>query len=275
MVLLIIVLRFFVRRLLVLLSTTRVAEHPPKVVAVNGGMIGTWLPRALLLQELLKLLLHCRLLAPRRTIDSRDDIIWLSFPGWTRKVPLAFVVAVVVWAPQIAILTPREPLPHLLLLFGPIVHHITKARNSLRPVPSEIPVGAQVSDAVVETIDDVVLRDVRDGGADVEETTRVGPQKLVIFLLTLSTIVTSTYTSNHSLEVVDEDLLEALPGVNGVVAEALQPSETRRVKSHREVDDFGDIRTPCDLNGRGVATEPLLRGLLAVVLGDADRFEAL
>jgi hypothetical protein len=32
---------------------------------------------------------------------------------------------------------------------------------------------------------------------------------------------------------------------------------------------------PCDLNGRGVATEPLLRGLLAVVLGDADWFEAL
>jgi hypothetical protein len=42
-----------------------------------------------------------------------------------------------------------------------------------------------------------------------------------------------------------------------------------------QVSGAGDIRTPCDLNGRGVATEPLLRGLLAVVLGDADRFEAL
>jgi hypothetical protein len=52
--------------------------------------------------------LCCRLLAPRRTIDSRDDIIWLSFLGWTQKIPLAFVVAVVVWAPQIAILTRRE-----------------------------------------------------------------------------------------------------------------------------------------------------------------------
>jgi hypothetical protein len=63
-VLLIVVLGFFVRRLLVLLSTTGVAERPPKVVAVNGGMIGTWVPRALLLQELLKLLLRRRLLAP-------------------------------------------------------------------------------------------------------------------------------------------------------------------------------------------------------------------
>jgi hypothetical protein len=172
------------------------------------------MPWALFLQEPLKLLLHRRLLAPRRTIDSRDDIIWLSFLGWTRKVPLAFVVAVVAWTPQIAILTPREPLPHLLLLFRPIVHHITKARNSLRPVPPEIPVDARVGDAAVETIDDVVLRDVLDGGADVEEAMCVGPQKLVTFMLTLSKIMTSTCTSNRSLEVVDEDLLEALRGVD-------------------------------------------------------------
>jgi hypothetical protein len=190
--LILVILGFFVRRLLVLLATTGVAERPPKVVTVNGGMIGTWVPRALLLQELLKLLLRRRLLAPRRTIDSRDDIIWLSFPGRTRKVPLAFVVAVVVWAPQIAILTPRELLLHLLLLFGPIVHHTTKAWNSLRPVPPEIPVDARVGDAVVETVDDVVLRDVGDGGANVEEAACVGPQELIMFLLTLSKIVTST-----------------------------------------------------------------------------------
>jgi hypothetical protein len=213
-VLLIIILGFFVCRLLVLLTTTRVAERPPKMVAVDGSMIGTWVPRALLLHELLELLLRCRLLTPRRTIDSRDDIIWLSFPGWTRKLLLAFVVAVVVWAPQIAILTPRQLLLHLLFLFGPIVHHITKARNSLWLVPPKISVDAWVGDAVVEAVDDVVLRDVHDGGADVEEATCVGPQELVTFLLTLSKIVTSTCTSDHSLEVVDEDLLEALLGVD-------------------------------------------------------------
>jgi hypothetical protein len=96
-----------------------------------------------------------------------------------------------------------------------------------------------------------------------------------MFLFTLSKIVTSTCTSDRSLEVVDEDLFELLLGVDRVAAEALQPGEWRRVQSHREVDDFGDVRAPCDLNGRGVATEPLLRGLLAVVLGDADRLEAL
>jgi hypothetical protein len=133
------------------------------------------MPWALLLQELLELFLRRRLLAPRGTIHSRVEIIWLAFTGWTRIVPLAFVVAVVVWAPQIAILVPREPLPHLLLLLGPIVHHITKARNSLRPVLPKILVDAWVGDAVVEIVDDVVLRDVRDGGADVEEATCVGP----------------------------------------------------------------------------------------------------
>jgi hypothetical protein len=40
-VLLIIVLGFFVRRLLVLLTATRVAECPPKMIAVDGSMIGT------------------------------------------------------------------------------------------------------------------------------------------------------------------------------------------------------------------------------------------
>jgi hypothetical protein len=94
------------------------------------------------------------------------------------------------------------------------VHHITKARNSLRPVPPEIPVDARVGDAVVETIDDVILRDIGDGGANVEEATCVGPQELITFLLTLSKIVTSTYTSNRSLKVVDEDLLKALLGVD-------------------------------------------------------------
>jgi hypothetical protein len=275
MIFLIIILEFFVSRLLILLSATGVAERPPKVVAVNGGMAGARVPWALLLQELLELLLRRRLLAPRRSIDSRDDIIWLSFPGWPRKVPLALVAVVVVWAPQIAVLTPREPLPHLLFLLGPIVHHVTKARNSFWPVLPEIPVYARVGNAVEEAVDDVLLRDVRDSGTNIEEATRVGPQELIMFLFTLGKIVSSTCTGNRSLEIVDEDLLKSFPGVDGVAAEALQPSERCRVQSHREVDDFGDVGAPCDLNGRGVATEPLLGSLLAIVLGDTDWLEAL
>jgi hypothetical protein len=92
LVVVVVILRFFVSRLFIFLPTTGVAERPPEVVAVDGGVAGARMPWALLLQEFLKLLLRCRLLAPRRTVDSRDDIIWLSFSEWTRKVPLAFVV---------------------------------------------------------------------------------------------------------------------------------------------------------------------------------------
>jgi hypothetical protein len=127
--------------------------------------------------------------------------------------------------PQIAILAPRELLPHLLLLFGRVVHHVTKARNSLRPVPPEVSVDAWVGDDVIEAVDDVFLRDVHDGSANVEETTCVGPQELVTFLFTLSKIVMSTCASGRPLEVVYEDPLEPLPGVDRVAAEALQPRE--------------------------------------------------
>jgi hypothetical protein len=64
MIFLIIILGFFVSRLLVLLSAIVVAERPPKVVAIDGGVVGARMPGALLLQELLELLLRRRLLAP-------------------------------------------------------------------------------------------------------------------------------------------------------------------------------------------------------------------
>jgi hypothetical protein len=59
------------------------------------------------------------------------------------------------------------------------MHHVTKARNSFRPVLPEVSVDAWIGDAVVEAVNDVVLRDVRDGSANVEEAMRVGPQELV------------------------------------------------------------------------------------------------
>jgi hypothetical protein len=94
--------------------------------------------------------------------------------GWTRIVPLALIVAVVMRTPQIAILAPREPLLHLLLLLGPVVHHVTQPRNSLRPVPPEVSVDAWIGDAIVESVDDVLLRDIRDGGVDIEEMACIG-----------------------------------------------------------------------------------------------------
>jgi hypothetical protein len=107
-------------------------------------------------------------------IHSRDEIIWLAFSGWTRIVPLALVVAVVMRMPQIAIIAPQEPLPHLLFLLRPVVHYVMKPCDNLRPVPPEVFVDAWVGDAIVETVDDVLLRDIRDGGSDIKETVCIG-----------------------------------------------------------------------------------------------------
>jgi hypothetical protein len=60
--------------------------------------------------------------------------------------------------------------------------------------------------------------------------------------------------SDRPLEVVDEDLLERLPRVDRVVAEALQPREWRRFQSHREVNDLGNVGAPRNFNGGAVAT---------------------
>jgi hypothetical protein len=60
---LVVILGFLVRWLLALLTTTRVVECPPEVITVDGRVIGTWVPWAFLLQELLELLLCHRLLA--------------------------------------------------------------------------------------------------------------------------------------------------------------------------------------------------------------------
>jgi hypothetical protein len=66
--------------------------------------------------------------------------------------------------------------------------------------------------------------------------------------------MTSTCTGDRPLEVVDEDFLEPLPGVDGVVVEALQPCERHKVQSDREVDDLGDVGASYDFYGGGVAS---------------------
>jgi hypothetical protein len=61
----------------------------------------------------------------------------------------------------------------------------------------------------------------------------------------------------------------------GVVGEAFQPGQRCRLQSHRKVDDFGSVGATSHPNGSGVTAEPLLGGLLTVILGDTDRLETL
>jgi hypothetical protein len=76
---------------------------------------------------------------------------------------------VTIWVPQVAVIASREPLRHLFLLLGPVVHHVTKPRNSFRSVPPKVSVNAWVGDAFLEAVNDVFLRNIRNGGMHLEK----------------------------------------------------------------------------------------------------------
>jgi hypothetical protein len=83
---------------------------------------------------------------------------------------LALIGTVVICATRVVVVAPWEPLTHLLLLLGPIVHHVMKSGNSFWSVPLKVSIDAWVGEAVVEAVDDVLFRDVRNGGSHVKET---------------------------------------------------------------------------------------------------------
>jgi hypothetical protein len=94
-------------------------------------------------------------------------------------------------------------------------------------------------------------------------------------LLALGDVMPGSCSGYCPLKVVDENLLEAFLGIDGVVGEAFQPGQRCRLQSHRKVDDFGSVGATSHLNSSGVTAEPLLGGLLTVILGNTDRLETL
>jgi hypothetical protein len=103
----------------------------------------------------------------------------------------------------------------------------------------------------------------------------VGTEEFIALLLALGEVVPGSCSRYGPLEVVDEDLLEAFPGVDGIVGETFQPSQRCRLQSHRKVDDLGSVGATSHLNGSRITAEPLLGGLLAVILGNANWLETL
>jgi hypothetical protein len=79
------------------------------------------------------------------------------------------VGTVVICAPRVVVVAPQEPFTHLLLLLGPIMHHVTKSCNSFWSVLPKVSIDVWVSEVIIEAVDDVLFRDVRNGGSYVEE----------------------------------------------------------------------------------------------------------
>jgi hypothetical protein len=81
-------------------------------------------------------------------------------------------------------------------------------------IASKVVVRVLREEPILEAVNDILIGDIGDGGAHLEEMLGVGPQGLVHLLLHLRQIVPSARSNRGSLEVVDEGLLEVLPGVD-------------------------------------------------------------
>jgi hypothetical protein len=134
-----------------------------------------------------------------------------------------------------------EAIIFLVLLVSPPCYHVTQLHGSSRAVAPEVVVHALREEAVLEATNDVLIGDVGDGGARLEEMPCVGPQGLVHLLLRLGQVVVSTRPNHGSLEVVDEGPLEVLQRFDGVWLEAFKPREGCRLQSHWEVESFGGV----------------------------------
>jgi hypothetical protein len=73
----------------------------------------------------------------------------------------------------------------LILLISPSCHHIMQLHDNSWAIASKVVVRVLREEAVMEVADDVLVCDVGDGGARLEETPGVGPEGLVHLLLHL------------------------------------------------------------------------------------------
>ena len=84
----------------------------------------------------------------------------------------------------------------------------------------------------------------------------------------------STCAGDDSLEVVDEDLSESVPGADGVWGKRVKPQKLWGLQSQRKVGNLCGFCAACHLNCLGVDPKPLVWGCLTIVLTEADWLEA-
>jgi hypothetical protein len=126
----------------------------------------------------------------RIALDNRDFMVWLALSGIPRVVLLAFVEVVIAFALLIVVAL-GEAVVFLVLLVSPPFHHVMKLHGSSWVVTPEVVVRVLREEAILEAMNDVLIGDVGDGGARLEETPCVGPHGLVHLLLHLGQVVVS------------------------------------------------------------------------------------
>jgi hypothetical protein len=124
-------------------------------------------------------------------------------------VPLAFVEVVIAIA-LLVVVALGEAVVFLILLVSLPCHHVMQLRGSSRAVAPEVVVCVLREEAVLESTNDVLIDNVGDGGARLEEMPCVGSLGLVHLLLHLGQVVMSARPNHGSLKVVNEGSLEVL-----------------------------------------------------------------
>jgi hypothetical protein len=109
----------------------------------------------------------------RVALDSRNFRVWLALPSIPRVVPLAFVEVAVAIA-LLVMVAFGEAVVFLILLVSPPCHHVMQIHGSSRTVAPEVVVRVLREEAILEETNDVLIGDVGDGGARLEETPCVG-----------------------------------------------------------------------------------------------------
>jgi hypothetical protein len=125
-----------------------------------------------------------QLLSTRIALNSRDFLIWLALLGVSRVILLA-LVKVAVAIVLLVVVALGEAVVLLVLLVSPPCHHVTQLHGSSRAIASEVILRVLREEPVLEAADKVLIGDVGDGGARLEETPGVGPQGLIHLLLHL------------------------------------------------------------------------------------------
>jgi hypothetical protein len=118
-------------------------------------------------------LVNPRLLATWIALDGRDFMVWLVLSGVPRVVPLAFVKVVVVISLLVMVALGKAVI-FLIFLVSPPCCHVTQLHGRSWAIAPEVVVRVLREMAVLEATNDVLIGDVGDGGACLEETPCVG-----------------------------------------------------------------------------------------------------
>jgi hypothetical protein len=178
------------------------------------------MPRELLLQQvfeaargLLRVLLH-------RVLDSRDGVVWLALAVGTRVVvvvatALVPVVAAAAARVLLALATDGIVLGVGLVFFIRLGRdHVLEVGDGVGATTTEVFEGAEMVEAVLEEVDDLLVGDVDYGGALVEEAAHVLAEGLALFLLDHGQVHASTRSAHGAREVAGELLLQLVPLVD-------------------------------------------------------------